>query len=120
LPWYDLIVRSWRQLILLASALAVVSMAAPVRSHEPQSETVCCCAQMTEEGGTADCGNQTMPSKPDQPCCYPCAMGFSFLLATQDLFVRPSVPEYFLTLTGARQISRSDRPSVPPPRSTFV
>jgi hypothetical protein len=92
-------------------AFAVVPAQAPVR----QIEKANCCAKAKAETATDGC-NHHENSDPDKQACPGCVFCLAAVLSAKTPFVYPPTGEESFATFTARELVRSQRPHVPPPR----
>ncbi|MEY2494637.1 MAG: hypothetical protein QOJ45_1129 [Verrucomicrobiota bacterium] len=93
-------------------AFAVIPAQAPVRQIEKAS----CCAKMKAEMATDGCGHHEPNSDPDKQACSGCIFCLAAILSVTTPFVFPPQDEESFATFTARELVRSQRPHVPPPR----
>jgi len=79
-----------------------------------------CCAKMNMGDDHNDCGKEAPKSKPDRDCCAACAYGLMLGLASSRPFFYPASKENQFPGYSINERSRTDRPPVPPPRSSSI
>ena len=110
-----------RLIMMLALCASLISIVMPMRSPAAISPKAECCAQMQMvDGDQNDCSRHMPKSNQDRQCCSACAVCLSLFLNAKTPFLFPPAGGELLATTFARNIARTDRPPVPPPRSTFV
>jgi|GEM_PF-1518602 len=97
-------------------ALAVV----PAQALIPHIEKASCCAKAEKtEAAIDDCAKHAPLSDQETQCCDACAFGFALFLTPAAPFVYPPLGEESFAAFTARELVRSHRPHVPPPRDTI-
>jgi hypothetical protein len=94
-------------------AFAVIPQQAPVRQIEKAS----CCAKLKAEVATDGCDHHAPKSDQDQQACSGCVFCLAAVLSAKTPFVYPPQGEETFATFVARELVRSHRPHVPPPRS---
>jgi hypothetical protein len=92
--------------------LAVVPMQAGVAKIEKPK----CCATMKAKAAADDCAHHPPKSPQEQQCCAACVLGLAILPTSAMAFVYPPTGDESFARFLVRELVRSDRPQVPPPR----
>ena len=102
--------------VLLSSFTALAAI--PARSPVVQVEKSDCCARMkAAEDADRECDHHAPKSGQEQQCCAACSLGLALLLTPARPFVYPPLGDETFAAFISRELSRSERPPVPPPRA---
>jgi hypothetical protein len=96
--------------------LAVV----PVQATASKIEKSKCCSTMKPTAAAEDCAQHAPKSDPEKQCCAACAIGLAIVTASGMGFVYPSTGDESFASFLVRELIRSDRPQIPPPRSSVA
>ena len=100
--------------VVLSSFTALAAI--PARTPLVQLEKSDCCARMKAEADR-DCDHHTPKSDQEQQCCAACSLGLALLLTPARPFVYPPLGDETFAAFVSTELSRSERPPVPPPRA---
>ena len=109
-----------RLIMMLALCASLISIVMPMRTPAAILPKAECCAHMQMDGNQTDCSHGSPKSTQDRQCCPACTVCLSLFLNAKTPFLFPPSGGELLATTFARNIVRTDRPPVPPPRSPFV
>jgi hypothetical protein len=110
----------FRAAMSLALIVSVAALVLPMRGEAPPPEKSSCCAHLQKQSAPNDCGGHPMKPKQDPQCCAACGVGLALFAAPAAPFIFPPTGEEEFSTRNAREISRADRPPVPPPRALPV
>jgi hypothetical protein len=106
-----------RILLCLSLCGSLAFAALPRQPLVPEIQKSDCCAKMKAESSSHECGHQPPKSDPDKQCCAACAFGLAGILASSMPFVYPAAGEENFAAYLLSELTRSQRPPVPPPRA---
>ena len=103
---------------VVSSVLCSSLLFAVVRAQAaaPKIEKTKCCAKMNAKAGTDDCARHAPKSDQEKQCCAACVIGPAVLPASAIRFGYPPTGDQLFARFVVRELVRSDRPQVPPPR----
>jgi hypothetical protein len=95
--------------------LAIVPLQAAPKIEEPK-----CCAKMNAKAGTDDCAQHAPKSDQEKQCCAACVVCVAVLSSSAMAVVYPPTGDQSFARFLVRELIRSDRPQVPPPRFSIA
>jgi hypothetical protein len=101
--------------IVLSSFTALA--ATPARTPVVQVEKSDCCARMKADAADRECEQHAPKSHQEQQCCAACSLGLALLVSPARPFLYPSLGDETFPAFVPTELSRSERPPVPPPRA---
>jgi hypothetical protein len=104
-----------RFLVCLLISCSIAFAAVPTQVAVPQMEKADCCAKL-KANATGGCDRHAPKSNEDKQCCSLCAFCVAILATTTPFVYTPTGEESFASFLN-RELIRSDRPPVPPPRA---
>ena len=103
--------------LLLSSSIALAAIPVQVQVHAGEIEKQDCCAKMAGAKSGDGCARHAPASSEEKQCCLACAFGLALFLDGARSFVYPPVGDEAFAAFVSTELSRSDRPPVPPPRA---
>ena len=103
--------------ILCSSLLFAV---VPMQAGVPKIEKPKCCAKMNAKTTADDCAQHAPKSDQEKQCCAACVICVALLPTSARGFVYPPTGDESFARFLVRELIRSDRPQVPPPRSSVA
>jgi hypothetical protein len=101
--------------LLISGSMAFAAL--PARTMAPQTGKVSCCAKIMKGDVAADgCARHAPKTDPEKQCCSGCVFCLATILSSSTPHVYPTTGEESFALFTVRELVRSDRPPVPPPR----
>jgi hypothetical protein len=88
----------------------------PVQASARPTEDVKCCAKMKAKAETENCANHAPKSDQEKQCCAACVFCVADFVAPAIPFIYPSTGSEAFRDFVCRELVRSDKPQVPPPR----
>jgi hypothetical protein len=92
----------------------------PVQATTSGIEKPKCCANMNAKAGADDCAQHAPKSDQEKQCCAACVIGLALLPASAVALIFPPTGDESFAGFLVRELIRSDRPQVPPPRAAIA
>jgi hypothetical protein len=106
-----------RFLVCLLVSCSIAFAVIPPQIPAAQPEKASCCAKMNTDTATDGCGHHAPKSDSDKLACSGCVFCLTAVLPTTIPFVYPPTGEESFATFLSRELLRSHRPPVPPPRA---
>jgi ferredoxin len=91
-----------------------------MQAAAPKIEKTKCCAKMKAKAGGDDCAQHAPKSDQEKQCCAGCVICVAVLPTSAMAFVYPPTGDESFARFFVRELIRSDRPQVPPPRCSVA
>jgi hypothetical protein len=91
-----------------------------MQAAAPKIEKTKCCAKTNAKTTADDCAQHAPKSDQEKQCCAACVICVAVLPTSAMEFVYPPTGDQSFARFLVRELIRSDRPQVPPPRSSVA